>query len=256
LLFPPPGQASGARPAFIEQLFAQAHPDSPVNRLHASAASAWWPRCLPFGAFIALLAARGAIESGSGGATEPWLYAVQAAVPFVLLLLLWRNYTELREVPRSAKAWIATAAVGIVVFGIWINADSPWMRIGEPIARFIPLAPDGSLRWDLIAVRIAGAAIVVPIIEELFWRSFLMRWLDRRDFLAQSPQLSSRFALIASSAVFALEHDLWLAGFVAGLAYGYLYQRTGNLWYPIAAHAVTNLALGVFVVGGRHWQFW
>jgi membrane protease YdiL (CAAX protease family) len=43
---------------------------------------------------------------------------------------------------------------------------------------------------------------------------------------------------------------------VAGVAYGWLYKHTGNLWYPVIAHAVSNAALAAYVVHGRHWSFW
>ncbi len=42
----------------------------------------------------------------------------------------------------------------------------------------------------------------------------------------------------------------------AGLAYGWLYIRARNLWAPIVAHAVTNGALGAYVVTTGHWSFW
>lgn len=215
-----------------------------------------WARAIPFAAFVAVLAIRSFVPEWVAGFDARWLYAVQAAVPALLLIALWPRFLELRSYPRSIADWAAAVAIGVAVLLIWINATDPWMRLGASTTTFIPVSEDGSLRWDLIAIRLIGAALVVPLIEELFWRSFVMRALDRRDFLALPPAQTSRFALIASSAVFALEHDLWLAGFIAGLAYGWLYVRTQNLWYPVVAHGLTNLILGIWVVGGRHWQFW
>jgi len=92
--------------------------------------------------------------------------------------------------------------------------------------------------------------------EELFWRSFLMRWIDRRNFLSLKPASVSWFAVLASSAVFALAHELWVAGLLAGLMYAQIYRRLQNLWYPILAHATTNLALAAWVVHQRAWGFW
>jgi CAAX prenyl protease-like protein len=92
--------------------------------------------------------------------------------------------------------------------------------------------------------------------EELFWRSFLLRWLERQDFLAVAPRSVGARALLITSAVFALEHTQWLAGAIAGLVYGALYMRSGNLWVPIAAHAMTNGALGVWVLRTLNWHFW
>jgi CAAX prenyl protease-like protein len=92
--------------------------------------------------------------------------------------------------------------------------------------------------------------------EELFWRSFLMRWIDRHDFLSLAPALVSLKAIVISSIVFGFEHTLWFAGILAGLAYAWLYRASGSLWPPIIAHAVTNGVLGVWVIQTGQWQFW
>jgi uncharacterized protein len=213
-------------------------------------------RTLPFAAFIALLAARDLAEALPLPAfDERWLYLLQAGAAAVLLLVFLRRYTELAQVPRQVSLAAVSVLLGLAIFVLWINATAPWMRLGEPAASFVPL-DDGALRWDLIAVRLFGAVLVVPLMEELFWRSFVMRRLDRADFLALPPGEVSLFAIVASSVVFALAHDLWLAGFIAGLLFAWLYRLSGNIWYPILAHAVANLALGIWVIDQKAWSFW
>ena len=103
---------------------------------------------------------------------------------------------------------------------------------------------------------LAGAALVVPIMEELFWRSFIMRWLQRATFLSVDPSSVGWKALLISSALFASEHRLWFAGLLAGLAYGWLYKRSGNLWVPTVSHAVTNALLGIYVLATGMWMYW
>ena len=217
-------------------------------------------RCLPFGVFMVLLALRSLLDEEATAALR-WLYAVQAGAAAGALAWLWRHYSELERVrvraaPRSFLTTGLAVAVGLAVFGLWIQLTAPWMRLGEPSTTFVPVDAAGQLQWPLILVRCAGAVLVVPLIEELFWRSFLMRWLDRRDFLAQPPQATSAYALIVSSAVFALGHDLWLAAFIAGLCFGLLYRSTGRLWHAVLAHAVANAALAAWVIGQRDWAFW
>jgi CAAX prenyl protease-like protein len=92
--------------------------------------------------------------------------------------------------------------------------------------------------------------------EELFWRSFLLRWIDRRDFLAMDPRQASFTAFALSSTLFALEHTQWLAGFIAGLVYTWLYKKTRNLRAPIISHAVTNGTLGLWILATGNWRFW
>jgi len=104
--------------------------------------------------------------------------------------------------------------------------------------------------------RLAGAALAVPVMEELFWRSFAMRWFQDHDFLKVAPARVGLKALGISAVLFALEHHLWFAGLLAGLAYGWLYIRTGNLWVPILSHAVTNGVLGAWILYTQSWEFW
>ena len=59
-----------------------------------------------------------------------------------------------------------------------------------------------------------------------------------------------------STFVFTLAHTLWLAAAIAGLVYALLYVKTGKLWVAVIAHAVTNAALGVWVVMTGNWRFW
>ena len=113
-----------------------------------------------------------------------------------------------------------------------------------------------SVAASAIGVGLAGAALVVPVMEELFWRSFLMRWIERPVFQGVAPQSVGLKAIVLSTFVFTLAHTQWLAAVVAGLVYALLYVRTGKLWVAVIAHAVTNLALGIWVVQTEHWQFW
>jgi len=75
-----------------------------------------------------------------------------------------------------------------------------------------------------------------------------MRWIDARRV--------SAMAVALSSALFALEHSLWLAGLIAGLAYAGLYITTNNLRAPVLAHAVTNAILGLWIVATGSWHLW
>ena len=215
-------------------------------------------RVLPFVAFMALLALRGlAPADARWGFDARWLYALNLAVVGGLLAAWWRQYGELarQNLPTAAEC-AAAAAVGLLVFALWIQLDAPWMQIGEPTAAFVPVNAQGQRDWPLIAVRWLGAALLVPVMEELFWRSFLMRWLQQPVFEGLDPRRVGPRAVLLSSFVFMLAHPLWLAAIVAGLAYALLYRRTGRLWTAVIAHAVTNGALGAWVVASGQWQFW
>jgi CAAX prenyl protease-like protein len=217
----------------------------------------WRPllaRGLPMALYLVFLAVSAPVGAPFDGR---WLYALQIALVGAALAFFARDYVELVEVRPVARAdWLWALVIGVGVCLLWVNLDGGWLRMGVAKSAFIPVGPDGQLIWPLIVVRIFGAALVVPVMEELFWRSLVMRWIDRADFLALAPAAVSWRALVYSSLVFGLEHGQWLAGIVAGLAYGYLYRRSGSLWPPIVAHGLTNLLLGVWVVGYGQWQFW
>jgi CAAX prenyl protease-like protein len=144
----------------------------------------------------------------------------------------------------------------MIVFLAWIQLDRPWMQLAEPTATFRPVDAHGALIWPLVVVRLIGAALLVPLMEELFWRSFLMRWIEQAQFEVVDPQRIGLKAVVLSTFIFMLAHVLWLAAIVAGLAYAWLYRRTGKLWVAVIAHGVTNGALGLWVVITGNWQFW
>lgn len=210
------------------------------------------PRIVPFALYIVLLAAGPLAD----GLDVRWLYPVQVGLVAAALAYFRRRYEELPRLGSlSGGHWSLAFIVGLIVFVLWVNLDASWMTIGTGGDGFDP-RDDGRVNVALALFRIAGAALVVPVMEELFWRSFVMRWIDKPAFLTVSPTAVSLKALALSSIVFAVEHHLWLAGLVAGLAYGWLYRLTGNLWVAIIAHAVTNGLLGVWVLYTGSWQFW
>ena len=223
-----------------------------------SLSRAAWLRIVPFALFVALLALRGAAPTdGSWGIDPRWIYGVTVVAVGGLLAIFWREYGEFarQRRPTAAEALLATA-VGLGVFALWIQLDAPWMTIGAPSAVFTPLTAAGTIDWPLAAVRWVGATLVVPVMEELFWRSFLMRWIERPVFEGVDPQRVGTKAIVLSTFVFVLAHTMWLAAIVAGLAYTWLYVRSGKLWLPVIAHAATNGALGAWVVTTGNWQFW
>lgn len=217
-----------------------------------------WLRILPFVVFMAVLALRGAAPAdGSWGFDARWLYALNLPLVGGLLLWWWREYGELarQNLPSAAEAGLAVG-VGLVVFVLWIMLDAPWMQVGTPAAGFVPVDAQGRLDTPLVALRWLGATLLVPVMEELFWRSFLMRWIERPVFEGVDPRRIGVKAIVLSTFAFMLVHTQWLAAIVAGLAYALLYRSTGKLWAAVLAHAVTNGALGVWVVLGGRWAFW
>jgi CAAX prenyl protease-like protein len=214
-----------------------------------------WVRILPFAAYLAFIVIGDVLERlGASIELLRWLYPVKIALVAILLALFWRQYDELKNFRLSPSATAVALATGVVVLVLWINMSSGWMVVGSP-AGYDPRV-DGRIDWLLAGIRIAGAALVVPITEELFWRSFLMRWVASPDFETVEPARAGLKAFIITVVLFGFEHNLWLAGIVAGIAYTLLYMRYRTLWSPILAHALTNGLLGLWVVHTGSWAFW
>ena len=219
-----------------------------------------WLRILPFAAYLFFIVAGDVLERlGVPAEALRWLYPVKVAAVALLLALFWRHYAELgldrlKRFRHAPAACVTALATGVLVLVLWISLDAGWMIIGSP-SGFDPRS-HGQMDWLLVAIRIAGAALVVPVMEELFWRSFLMRWIVAPDFQSVEPSQLGIKSFVITVLLFGFEHNLWLAGIVAGAAYSVLYTRHRNLWSPILAHAVTNGLLGIWVVWTGNWSFW
>jgi CAAX prenyl protease-like protein len=212
-------------------------------------------RCAPFGLFIGSLILGTALAAAS--LPNQWLVLVRSLLVAIALAWFWPAYAELRTGASSLRPlqWLVAVAIGLVVFLLWIVVDQDWAVLARG-AGFRPIHPDGSIDWVIGVLRLCGFALVVPIMEEIFWRSFLLRWLHNHDFQSVDPRHVGLGALAITGVLFALEHNQWLASALAGLAYSWLYVRSGNLWLPVVAHTVTNAVLGIWVLTTRNWEFW
>ena len=214
-----------------------------------------WARILPFAAYLSFFLVGDALARfGVDAESLRWLYAVKTVTVVALLALFWRDYTELKVGLPSVGVVLSAIAAGAMVFFLWINLHAPWMVIGDS-GGFDPRT-GGVIDWPLVVIRIAGAALVVPVMEELFWRSFVMRWIDQPNFLLLDPAQAGLRGFVISVVLFGFEHNLWLAGIVAGVVYSVLFMRHRTLWSPILAHAVTNGMLGAWVVNTGAWSYW
>jgi hypothetical protein len=212
-------------------------------------------RVAPFAIFIALMALHPLLVRA--GADVRWLVVARGAAAALALAFYWRDYVELAA-PRTRvpfSEWVLAVGVGLAIFFAWIVLDRPGIAFGTARG-FSPLTDEGAMRWPLALARLCALALIVPVMEELFWRSFLMRWIAARDFLSVDPKTIRAGAFVISSALFASEHAMWLAGLAAGLAYAWMYRRTGNLWIPIVSHAITNGTLGLWILATGNWRFW
>jgi hypothetical protein len=97
----------------------------------------------------------------------------------------------------------------------------------------------------------------VPPIEEVFYRSFLYRYLVNTRFQAMALNRFHGLSFVVTTLVFGLAHpDRWVAAILCGLAYQGLVLRKNRLGDAITAHAITNSLLGIWVVWKGQWHYW
>ncbi len=180
-----------------------------------------------------------------------WGYPLKTLLVGISILILLKYY------PILGKAHLAWAIfIGLLVFGIWIHPQHYYPWLGQPIIfnPWVEISLD--FAWIWIGIRILGAVVVVPVIEELFWRGFVLRWLIAADFEKIPLGTFTWSSFIWTCILFGVEHHLWLVGMIAGIAYNLLLYRTKSLKACIIAHSLTNLCLGVYVLYQGAWEFW
>ncbi|MBD3236564.1 MAG: CAAX prenyl protease-related protein [Candidatus Eisenbacteria bacterium] len=222
-------------------------------RVNPETRSAWLPYVVPFATFLALTFAGSQWPS----AAHLW-YAAKTVIVAVMLIAWRRSYPELRW-SRSIANWAIGFAAGLLVLVVWVAPEKLLepLKLGEP-GGFDPHAfgASGAGLWAIAGVRLLGASLVVPVMEELFWRSFLMRALIRSDFREVALGTFRLFSFALVAILFGLEHFRWVVGILAGLAYGGLLVWRRDLFTCVLAHAVTNLGLGLYVLATGRWDFW
>jgi CAAX prenyl protease-like protein len=151
---------------------------------------------------------------------------------------------------------------GILVFAVWVGLDPYYPKLellfkaGNPWNPFKQFGDASGLGWFFVIVRTVGSALVVPPLEEIFYRSFLYRYFVRLEFTAMPFKQLHWLSLIVTSLIFGLSHYQWLAGFLCGLVYQGLTIRKNRLGDAITAHAITNFLLGCWIVWKGAWNFW
>ena len=212
----------------------------------------WMPYVFPFVLFLLLTELARHFPDWSH-----LLYISKTILTGSLLWFLRHKFTADLSPKLSLSGYLTGVVVGILVLIIWVVPETCFPQFGEQTG-FNPY----SFGWSkpatlcLIGARLFGAAIVVPIMEELFWRSFLLRYLINQDFLKVPVGAFSWFSFISTSILFGLEHNRIIVGIIAGVIYNLLLIRSKNLKACILAHGITNLGLGIYVLWSSNWLFW
>lgn len=199
----------------------------------------------------------------------PVVYALKLAATIAAIVFVWPGY---REFPRRI-GWLGVT-VGIVGVVAWIGLTSLDIErrylvpLLEPIglaglidagarSGFNPLVQIATPAWAyaFLVVRFVGLVAIVPLVEEFFYRGLVMRYPVRHEWwtVPQGETTALGFGMAVLLPVAMHPAELLAAAVWFGLV-AWLYVRTRNIWECVAAHAVTNLLLGLYVLGSGRWE--
>lgn len=189
-----------------------------------------------------------------------WEFILRVTVLAAVIAIFSRHVLDFRMVMP-----VQSILLGIAVFVIWIGPDLLFPQYRDSvlfqnsITGTLHSSIHESLRTQpgILAIRSIRAVILVPIIEELFWRAWMLRWLINPHFETVPLGTYSRRTTWITAVLFASEHGpYWDVGLITGLIYNWWMFRTKRLGDCIAAHAVTNACLSAYVVASGKWEYW
>jgi len=215
----------------------------------------WWPYVLPYLSFL------GAVEVARRlpEALALPMLVLKPALPLLLILYFWRRgeYPELRGARLGLSGALADIAVGIALAALWMAPFIIFPSIRpEPGGEFDP-AQLGE-RWIALTLglRMFGYALVTPVFEELFIRSFVMRYAvvyaKRGDFRDVPLAHYTLGSFIASIVVFTIGHvpwEWWVAIPWVAIT-NYWFYRRQNLLAVMLVHGVTNATILWLAISG------
>lgn len=214
------------------------------------------PWVAPFAVFMALLALAPNLPFG-----QPWESIARVAI--LVLALAFFSGSLIRTF--RIKHAIGSVVLGLAVCAMWVAPDllvpgwrSHWMFQNSITGTITNSISAADLADPLVVVlRIVRAALLVPILEELFWRGWLPRWIVNPDWQKVELGRYTTMAFLASSVLFAVEHGpYWEVGLLCGFIYNWWFWRTKSLGDIVLVHAVTNGALSAFVFATGKYEYW
>ena len=183
------------------------------------------------------------------------LYPVRVVVGVVVLWCFRRVYREV----DWRFGWVGVVG-GVVVFAVWLGV-ARWMTpsaaavfAGDSLAAGLEFLTPWQ-RWLWLAARVLAAVFVVPVAEELAFRGYLARRVVSAEVATVPYARLGVVAVAVSAASFGvLGGRMFVGGIFAGVVFALVAKWRNRLGEAVAAHAVANLLLAVWVVArGEYW---
>ncbi len=187
-------------------------------------------------------------------AAEYWVYPLQTIFCAAVLIWFWREYPLSR--PRSLAFGVAIA---VLVFVLWI-APQAFFGFSPRTVGFNPtiFGDHSPVYWPTVILRFVRLVVIVPLVEEIFWRGFLLRYFVDEKFDHVPFGTFSWLSFSVVSLAFGFSHSApdWVVAILTGMLYNVVAYRTKNLAACVLTHATTNLLLGLWIMHTKQWGFW
>jgi len=188
-------------------------------------------------------------------APEHWLYPAQTFFVGALLLFFAKHY---RLAPWRGLDW--ALPLGVLGIAFWVAPVG--LGWAERLDGFNPEILAQWPQWQLAAIvmRFVRMVVVVPLIEELFWRGFLMRYVRTGDGTWPQIPFGSHswkvYGIVTLLVMLAHDPADYAVAFIWGSLVYFVAVRTKSLGACVLMHALANLLLGFYILETRHWGFW
>jgi len=185
---------------------------------------------------------------------EYWIIPLQTVVCGWLFFIYWKDFQF-----SPPKALPETLGIGVLVFIIWISPQAffgaePRTEGFQPSLVFASPA----VQIGMLIIRFIRLVIIVPLLEEIFWRGFLLRYFVNDAFYKVAVGRTTMAGFWIVAFLFMLAHNQadWAAAFITGALYNLLLLRSRSVMSCVIAHALTNLLLGIYIMRTGQWGFW
>ena len=200
------------------------------------------------------------------------VYPLQTLVALGFLVYFWRSYT-FNWSWKWGLAGVGFGAVGIgfwllptVLYEAWGLKENPggWLGMLGVEARkegFDPGVFDNPFAyWASLSFRFLRAAVVVALVEEIFWRGFVMRlacdW--EGDYWKQPFGKHRWLSYLIVTGLFVVAHSSsdYAGAFVYGTMTYLLCVWSKNLGACVIMHATANFLMGVYIMASGNYGLW
>jgi len=231
---------------------------SRITKVHRLLTSIWrlegaWRYVLPF-AFYVLAGSITRILFV--GLDEYHVYIAYAMRTAVVGYILFKSINRFSELSKKYRKLDCTALLtGVTIFIMWVGLEGHYPTFFSPDSYYDPTIFSASMAAFLILIRLLGSVLVAPLIEELFIRSFLIRYIidPKWEDVPIGKYTFESFLIV--TLIFGFSHFQWLPGILTAVLLNLLLYKKKRVFPCIVAHALANFLLFIYVVYTNSWFF-